>query len=278
MGAAPTGVGIGLRQELFEALLGTTETIPWLEFVPENYFAAEGFRRRALEQCKERWPLVPHGVALSIGGPAPLDFEYLRQLKALLRAVSAPYFSDHLCFSNAHGIEFHDLLPLPFTEAAAHHAAERARVAADFVELPLLLENITYYAEMPGSQLSEGEFMRRVLEQSGAHLLLDLNNVYVNAKNHGRSPEQVLSELPLERTRQIHLAGHVREGARLLDNHGGPVCDQVWELYRQVTLSHGSVPTLVEWDTAVPELARVLEEAAHATRIAQNPEPGWTRS
>ncbi len=275
---APSGVGIGLRQELFDAVLSTQREIAWLEFVPENYFAQSGFRRRALARCAERWPLVPHGVALSVGGPDPLDFDYLRKLKALLRSVSASYFSDHLCFSSAHGYAFHDLLPLPFTEAAARHAGERARQVADFIELPLLLENITYYAEMPGSELSEGEFMALVLEHSGAGLLLDLNNVYVNAKNHGRAPEDVLLDLPLERTRQIHLAGHVREGARLLDTHGAPVSGEVWQLYRKVCAHLGSVPTLVEWDTEIPSLDAVLDEALLAARLAEVPDRSWTTS
>jgi len=275
---APVGVGIGLRQELYESLLSTEQALAWLEFVPENYFSERGFRRRTLARCAERWPLIPHGVALSIGGPDPLDQNYLARLKALLRAVSAPYFSDHLCFSSALGQAFHDLLPLPFTEAAAHHAASRARAAMDAVELPLLLENITYYAEMPGSQLSEGEFISRVLDESGAQLLLDINNVYVNARNHGRDPLTSLLELPLERTRQIHLAGHVGDGQRLLDNHGASVSLEVWELFRAVIHRIGPVPTLIEWDTDVPHLERVLFEVRVAEQILGELERGWDQN
>ncbi len=241
--------------------------IAWLEFVPENFLTHGGARQRLLEQCAERWTMVPHGVALSVGGPDPLAGDYVRRLKNLARKVKAPYFSDHLCFSSAHGYAFHDLLPLPFSDEAADWAAARARMAAEALELPLLLENVTYYAEMPGSRLSEGAFLRAVLETSDSYLLLDVNNAYVNARNHDRDPWLALLELPLERTRQIHLAGHTLEGERLLDDHGSAVSEPVWELYRRVIERIGPVPTLIEWDTNTPPLERLLQEANRAGSV-----------
>lgn len=269
---SPQGVGIGLRRNHYDALLETGRQIDWLEYVPENFVFQGGFRRRAFDACCSRFPLVAHGVSLSVGGPDPLNFEFLGGLKELLRQAKATYFSDHLCFSSAGGHAFHDLLPLPFSEEAVKHTADRARQVADFLELPLVLENITYYAEMPGASMSEGEFVSAVLQESGAGLLLDVNNAYLNAVNHGREPLSVLEELPLERVRHIHLAGHVRDGDVLLDNHGTKISDPVWALYKQVLRRTGPQPTLIEWDTNIPSLDRVLDEADAARVIYQEVE------
>lgn len=266
---SPEGVGIGLRRNHYDALLETGRQIDWLEYVPENFVFQGGFRRRAFDACCSRFPLVAHGVSLSVGGPDPLNFEFLKGVKELLRQANASYFSDHLCYSSAGGHAFHDLLPLPFSEEAVHYTAERARQVADFLELPLVLENITYYAEMPGGRMSEGEFVSAVLEESDAGLLLDVNNVYLNAVNHGRDPLSVLEGLPLDRVRHVHLAGHVQDGDVLLDNHGTPVSDPVWALYRELLRRSGPRPTLIEWDTNIPSLDRVLDEADAARAIYQ---------
>ncbi len=267
--SGPTGIGIGLRRAHYDSLLETTRELDWLEFVPENFVFQSGFRQRAFDACAGRYPMVPHGVSLSVGGPDPLNREFLLGLKALLRKTGAQYFSDHLCFSSAYGHAFHDLLPLPFSEEAVRYVANRARQAADIVELPIVLENITYYAEMPGAEMTEGEFICAVLEESDSGLLLDINNAYLNAMNHGREPHEVLSELPLSRVRQIHLAGHVRDGDVLLDNHGTPVCGEVWSLYGAIIEQLGPIPTLIEWDTHIPPLDRVLDEADRARQIYQ---------
>jgi hypothetical protein len=263
------GVGIGLRKELAGQLLATERCVDWLELIPENFLVQGGWRRSMLEACLERWPIVSHGVCLSVGGPDPLDRDYLDKLRRLLDRLEPPFFSDHACYERAHGFFFHDLLPLPFTEEAASWAAARAREAAERVGRPLALENITYYAEMPSSVLSEGEFLHAVLDQSGCGLLLDVNNVYVNAVNHGREPRDVLYELPLDRVWQIHLAGHQREDDILLDDHGSAVCDEVWALYRDALEHVGPKPTLIEWDTNIPPLDRVLDEADRARTILQ---------
>jgi hypothetical protein len=259
--AGPVGVGIGLRRQHLDAITKTERRIDWIEIIPENFMGFGGHARRALDKCSQRWPVAVHGVALSLGGPDPLDQAYLAELGSLLDRVGAAWFSEHACWSAIGGVQTLDLLPLPFTETAAEHLAARTRHVADRIGLPLLLENITYYAEMPTSVLSEGAFLREVLQRSGAGLLLDVNNVYVNACNHGVDPRAALEALPIERTRQIHLAGHRREGDVLLDDHGSAVHDPVLDLYAFALERTGPVPTLIEWDNRVPPLDVLLDDA-----------------
>ena len=271
MAGEPTGVGIGLRRQYFEEVLSTTRQIDWLEIIPENFVDYGGWPASVLERCTERWPIVSHGVSLSLGGPEPLDRELLAHVDSLLARIDAPWWSEHLCFARAGGYVMHDLLPLPFTDEAVRHVASRVRAAQDRIGRPLLLENITYYAEMPGSVLGEGAFIRAVLDETGAGLLLDVNNVYVNAVNHRRDAMTVLRELPLDRVRQIHVAGHTPapppfEGI-LYDTHGAPVAERVWALYREALRLCGPVPTLLEWDTRIPPLGVVLDEADRARAI-----------
>jgi len=265
MSRSPQGVGIGLRREHFDALPETERHVDWLEIIPENFIANGGRSRRVLDRCHARWAIGAHGVALSIGGPDPLDRDYLDLLKGLLDDLGAPIHTDHLCYAVAGGVNFADLLPLPFTEAAVHHVAQRARQVAEHLERPLLLENISTYADMPGAEMSEAEFIRAVLEESGCGLLLDVNNVYVNAFNRGTDAMADLQALPLERAGRIHIAGHKYrddgDGAFAVDNHGTPVIAPVYELYRAALERTGPVPTLLERDLNVPPLDEVLDEA-----------------
>jgi hypothetical protein len=204
---------------------------------------------------------------MSIGGPEPFDGQYLGALKRLLDEAEVPLYTDHLCYASAGGLALHELLPLPFTEEAVKHVAGRVRELADRLERPIALENISFYAVMPGSEFDEAAFVRAVIEESGAFLLLDVNNVYVNAVNHGKDATQWLDELPLDKTVQIHVAGHVEDGPRLLDNHGRPVKDEVWALLEHALHKVGPVPVLLEWDTDIPELDRVLDEADRAREV-----------
>jgi uncharacterized protein len=263
------GVGIGLRREHFAAIEACERPLDWLEIIPENYVGYGGAARRNLARCRERWPVIAHGVSLSLGGPDPLSAEYVTGLRRLLDERQAPFYTDHLCYATIEGVDFYDLLPLPFTEAAVRHTAGRIRELADRLERPVAVENITYYAQMPGGHLSEGQFVSAVVEEAGCGLLLDVNNVYVNAINHGQDPLAVLEALPLRHTLQIHIAGHVEEGGRLLDTHGRPLVDPVWQLYEQALARVGPVPTLLEWDTDIPALDRVLDEADRARAIWQ---------
>jgi uncharacterized protein len=264
------GVGIGLRREFHDAILSTNRTIDWLEIVSENFLTLAGRSRYVLDACRERWPIVAHGVAASLGTGATAndrDRAYDAQLAKLTQHIGGPFFSDHLCYSSVHGHESFDLLPLPFTQEAADVARTRALALAEQVGQTMLLENITYYATMPSSTMSEGEFVRTVLDGSTCGLLLDINNVYVNARNHGQEPLAMLMQLPLDRVRQIHLAGHTFEQELLLDTHSRPVADPVWALFESVIAHVGPVPTLIEWDQQIPSLDAVIDEADKARQI-----------
>lgn len=279
-GRPVTGVGIGLRRRHFGELPETELDLDFLELVPENFIVGDaekgGRYARVLAACSERWPVLAHGISMSVGGPDPLagpeSRAYLRALKALLDRLDAPFYSDHLCFASLGGHATYDLLPMPFSEEAVHHTAARVRQLADILERPVALENISYYARMPGSELDEGAFVSAVVEEADCLLLLDINNIYVNARNHGQDPSEMLWALPGERACQIHLAGHKPEGPRLLDNHGAPVADPVWALYREAITELGSIPTLIEWDTHIPELAVVVAEAERARAIQREVE------
>ncbi len=272
------GVGISLRPEHHGAILATERRVDWLEIQPENYMRQGPRAQWALDACSERWPLIAHGIALSLGSPDPLSSDYLGDLARVLERIDAPYFSEHASFASAGGMSFHELLPLPFSERMADHLAARIREARDAIALPLSVENITYYAVMPSSAMSEGAFLTRVLDEADAGLLLDLNNVYVNAINHGQSPERVLHDLPLARTKQIHLAGHCREGDLLIDDHGSAVPEPVWELYRAALERLGPIPTLIEWENNLPSVDRVLDEADKARALLEAARVRWSIS
>ncbi|MCY1079973.1 MNIO family bufferin maturase [Archangium lansingense] len=263
-GLKPLGAGIGLRREFYARLPETSRALDWVEIIPENFLTLGGRSQRALDACVERWPALPHGVALNIGGPEPLDEDYLSRLKALVERVDAPFFSDHLCYSRLRGAYLHDLLPLPFSEEAVEHVVPRVREVKERVGRPFLLENPSYYARMPGGTLDEAAFLRHVAEEADCGLLLDVNNVYVNAQNHGYDPRAFVDALPLERVVQIHLAGHEQQPDVIIDTHGAPVCDEVWSLYRYVLERTGPVSTLMEWDQDIPSLEAVLDEADRA--------------
>ena len=265
LGQGPPGVGIGLRRPHHKSILGIERELDWLEFIPENFVGRGGRGPATLRAAAERWPVIGHGVSVSLGGPDPLDAEYLAALKQLLDDIGAPYYSDHICYASVGGTKLHDLLPLPFSQAAVEHVAPRVRELADRLERPILVENITCYAVMPGSDMSEGEFVRAIVEEADCGLLLDISNVYVNATNQGDDPLERLLALPLERAGQIHLAGYTDEGDRLVDTHAAPVVDAVWDLYEAALRRIGRpVSTLVEWDQRVPALDRVLDEADRA--------------
>ncbi|MCB9535976.1 MAG: DUF692 domain-containing protein [Myxococcales bacterium] len=263
----PAGVGIGLRREHFDSILQTERPLDWLEIVPENFIGHGGRAGAVLDACRERWPIGVHGVALSLGGPDPLDLDLLDGLAAVLDRVGATAFTEHLCFARAGGENFYDLLPLPFTRAAVDHVAARVRAARERLGCPILLENVSTYAVMPGAEMSEGAFVTAVLEAADCGLLLDVNNVFVNAHNHGTDPLDDLAALPLERAGRIHLAGHTYVDDLAIDNHGAPVIEPVWALYRAALEAAGPVPTLIEWDLHVPPLERVLDEADRARAL-----------
>ena len=260
------GIGLGLRRAYARELLVTDRRIDWLEVTPENWVGFGGERARLLRACAERWPIVSHSVSLSLGGPDPLDAPLLDSFEELRQQTDFAWWSDHLCYSSANGVQFQDLLPLPFSEEAVEHTASRIREAQQRVDAPLLVENISYYAHMPGGEFDDATFVRSVVERSDCGLLLDVNNVYVNAVNHGFAPRAFIDAMPLERVRQLHLAGHTRQDDGLIiDTHIGPIIDEVWDLYRYTLRRAGRlIPTLVEWDQDLPPLDEVLDELERA--------------
>lgn len=264
------GAGIGLRKEHFQALKKTNLPVQWLEIVPENFMNFGGFPQTILDLCASRWPIVSHGVNLSIGSIDPLNEEYVARLKAVLERTNAGWYSDHLCFTSVGGEYFHDLLPLPFSNEAADHVITRVQQLKKKIQKPFLLENPSYYVQMPGAQMTEAEFFSKVLEGADCGMLLDVNNVYVNSRNHGFDAKAFIRQLPLDRVAQIHMAGHKDFGDVIIDTHEGPIIDPVWELY-QFTLEtmERPVSTLIEWDTNVPSLDHVVAEAVHAQGIME---------
>lgn len=261
------GVGIGLRREFMQALLETNRQVDWLEIIPENIIGKAGRFPKAFEACRERWPMAAHGVALNLGGPDPFAEDHIGPLHQFLKDFDISTYSDHACYCTAEGHYSYDLLPLPMNETAVMHLARRIKEVQDRLQRQILVENISTYAIMPGSDLDEGAYLTAVCEEANCGLMLDVNNVFVNAFNHGLDANQLLHSMPLTRVGQMHIAGHLDKGTFLLDDHGHPVVDGVWELYRGALKQCGPVPVLLEWDTHIPSLDRVLDEADKARAI-----------
>jgi len=256
------GVGLGLRWEFLEEVLdGPALDIAFFEVSPENYMRRGGYYPAALERIGERYPIVTHGLTLSLGSADDPDPSFVRDLSVELDRLDTPWHSDHLSFTSAGETVLHELFPLPFDEASVRRVSDRVRRLTDELRRPVALENITYYAHFGARTMSEAEFISRVVESSGAPLLLDVNNVYVNAQNFGFDPRRHLAELPLDRVIEVHVAGHAKQASGLiLDNHGTPVASPVFELLEWTLERTGPVPVLLERDNDVPELAALLEE------------------
>ena len=267
--ARSPGFGLGLRTSHYADFLREPQRVDWLEAITDNYLVPGGRPLRMLDDIRERYPMALHGVALSIGSVQGPDAGYLEQVAALARRVRPLWVSDHLCWTGVHGRQLHDLMPLPFTEEALRVVVRNVRRAQDALGRRLLLENVSSYVEFASSQMSEPEFLREVCERADCLLLLDLNNVYVNARNHGHDAHAFLREIPPARVRQIHLAGHSDHGDHLVDTHDHPVAGPVWELYREACARFGSVATMIERDDRIPPLADLVGELDIARRIAR---------
>lgn len=266
----PAGArGLGLRGPHVDHILRHEPPVGFFEIISENYLACHGGRRRALAEIAERYPIVLHGVAMSIGSTDPLDMAYLAALDRLADAVRAPWVSDHLCWTGVLGVHTHELLPLPMTEDSLRHVIRRVRVVQDVLGRRLALENPSSYLEFTGSTMPEWEFLARLAEDADCGLLLDVNNVYVSSVNHGFDAGEYLAALPHHRVTQIHLAGHTDHGTHIIDSHDAPVAEPVWELYRQAVRLTGGVPTMVEWDDRLPEFAVLEAELDKARRVAE---------
>ncbi|GHC11339.1 DUF692 domain-containing protein [Thermomonas carbonis] len=268
------GFGLGLRPQHYDALLSADRNVvDWLEIVSENYLVDGGRPLAMLDRIAERWPLAMHGVALNIGGSDPLDREYLRALSALAKRVRPALISDHLCWSRHDGVQLHDLLPLPRDEATLAHVAARVQQVQDALGRQLVLENVSSYLRFAGDTLGEAEFLCALVQASGCGLLLDINNVYVNAHNHGIDAAAYLDALPRHAVKQLHLAGHSEDAlgsGLLIDTHDAAVCDGVWALYAHALRRFGEVPTMIERDDDIPPLHDLLQELDIARRIASD--------
>jgi uncharacterized protein len=258
------GIGLGLRATHCPHILGQEPEVGWFEALSENYLDTGGRPRHTLEQIAERYPIVLHGVSLSIGGTDPLDFDYLRKLKSLARVVNARWISDHLCWTGVLGRNSHDLLPVPTNEATLAHIAERVRVVSDFLERPFVIENPSSYVAFAVSTMNEWDFMAQLAERADCGLLLDVNNIFVSAFNHSFDPNDYVDAIPVDRVVQIHLAGHTNYGTHIIDTHTGCVIDEVWALYARAVARFGNVSTMVEWDQDIPEFGVVHGEALKA--------------
>ncbi len=258
------GIGIGLRTVHFSHILGQEPEIDWFEALSENHMDSGGRPAYVLDKIAERYPVVLHGVSMSIGGTDPLDMNYLRKLKKLAKRVNARWVSDHLCWTGVMGKNTHDLLPVPTHERALEHIAERVRVVSDFLERPLVLENPSTYVAFKESTMTEWDFLAQLTERSDCYLLLDVNNVYVSAFNHGFDPKTYIDNIPKGRVVQIHLAGHTKYDTHIIDTHMGHVIDEVWSLYDYTCRRFGDVSTMVEWDQEIPDFETVHAEAKKA--------------
>ena len=257
-----SGFGLGLRPQHYEAILESAEGIDWLEVITENYLVPGGKPLHFLERFRERFPLVMHGVSLSIGSSDPLDAAYLAQVRALAQRIEPAWISDHLCWTGVEGRNLHDLLPLPYTEEALAHVVDRVRQVQDALQRQILLENVSSYLTYRDSEMTEWEFLREVAQRADCALLLDINNIYVSSVNHGFDPARYLEAMPAARVRQFHLAGHSDLKGHLIDTHDHPVAPAVWDLYAQALQRFGAVPTMIERDDNIPPLAELQAELA----------------
>jgi len=262
------GFGLGLRVDHYDTILNSEPAVDWFEIISENYLVPGGKPLHYLDRIRERYPLVMHGVSMSIGSTDPLNRDYLKQLRELARRVEPAWISDHLCWTGVHGTNLHDLLPLPYTEETIDHVATRIREVQDYLGRQMLIENVSSYVNYAQSQLSEWDFLRALCERADCLLLFDVNNVYVSSVNHGFDPLEYLNGIPAERVQQLHLAGHEDHGRYIIDTHDHPVSDPVWELYAQALRRFGPVSTMIERDDNIPPLDELIAELDHARRIA----------
>ena len=268
------GFGLGLRTVHYEDILATRPHVDWFEALSENYMVPGGKPLYYLDRIRAEYPVVLHGVSMSIGSSDPLDLEYLKELKALADRIEPAWMSDHLCWTGIARRNMHDLLPLPYTREAVDHVSARIRQVQDYLGRRILIENVSSYVSFERSEMTEWEFLRDIAERADCLLLFDVNNVYVSGFNHGFDPHEYIDALPGQRIQQIHLAGHSNCGTHIIDTHDAPVIDEVWKLYSYAIEAFGPIATMIERDDHIPELDVLVAEldqaralAAQATRL-----------
>lgn len=254
------GFGLGLRNEHFQEVLDQSPAVDWFEILSENYMVPGGKPRYYLRAIRERYPMAMHGVSMSIGSTDPLDYDYLHGLRQLMREVEPVWVSDHLCWTSVGGHNSHDLLPLPYTAQALDHLVARVQQVQDFLGREILLENVSTYAEFRDPEWTEWDFLAELSRRSGCRILLDVNNIYVSARNHGFDADTYLAAMPTDKVWQIHLAGHSDYGSYVIDTHDHPVRDEVWALYQRALQRLGPVSTMIERDDNIPLLAELVAE------------------
>lgn len=259
--------GLGLRKEHYSEFLETPVAVDFVEVISENFMVAGGQPRHILRQIRERYPVALHGVSMSIGSAEGLDLDYLKRLKSLVDEIEPLFVSDHLSWSRSGGFNSHDLLPVPYTDEALDRVCANIDRAQDVLGRAMLFENPSSYLAFDGASMSEWEFIAAMSRRTGCELLLDVNNVFVSASNHGFDARAFLDGIPAERVRQIHLAGHSQGRDLLIDSHDSPVCDGVWDLYAKAVALLGPVATMIERDDEIPPLAELLEELSIARML-----------
>jgi len=263
------GFGLGLRPPHYTAILESSPAVDWFEVITENYLVGGGRPLHFLDAIRARYPIVMHGVSLSIGSTAPLDRDYLGRVRALATRCEPEWISDHLCWTGTDGVNLHDLMPLPYTEEALAHVTARVAEAQELLGRPLVLENVSSYVSYTTSAMTEWAFLAELSRRTGCGLLLDVNNVYVSSRNHGFDPHAFIDGIPTARVQQFHLAGHLDLGTHVIDTHDAPVCEAVWDLYAYALRRHGPVSTLLERDDHIPPLAELVTELDRARAIAR---------
>lgn len=262
------GFGLGLRIDHYQTVLDTRPAIDWFEVITENYLVPGGKPLHFLRRIREHYPMVMHGVSMSIGSTDPLNLDYLRQVKQLAAELQPAWISDHLCWTQSQGTNTHDLMPLPYTDEALEHVVQRVQQVQDILGRRLLLENVSSYVTYTDSRMSEWQFLAEIAARADCLILLDINNIYVSAYNHGFDPLDYLNGIPSERVQQFHLAGHSNMGGYIIDTHDHPVIDPVWDLYRKAVQRFGDVSAMIERDDFIPPFDELFAELQFARRVA----------
>lgn len=261
------GCGLGLRSPYYQDILDTLPQIDWFEIISENYLNCGGLPFSTLLKIREHYPIVMHGVSLSIGSTDPLNWDYLNKLKHLASRIEPAWISDHCCWTSVNQINTHDLLPLPYTEEALYHTAQRIKQVQDFLGRQLVIENVSSYISYTHSMMSEWEFLNKLTKEADCLLLLDINNIYVSSVNHNYDPKVFINEISNERVQQFHLAGHMNKGEYIIDTHDAPIIDEVWGLYKFALQKYGKISTLIERDDKFPPLSELLGEVEQARNM-----------
>lgn len=263
------GFGLGLRTDHYETILNEKPAIDWFEIITENYLVPGGKPHYYLEKIRELYPMVMHGVSMSIGSSDPLDWQYLKEVKELAQKIEPRWISDHLCWTGIHEKNAHDLLPLPYTEETIKHVVDRISQVQDFFQQRILIENVSSYVTYQQSIMSEWDFLKEISERADCLILLDVNNIYVSSVNHEFNSHDYLVAMPKDRVQQIHLAGHSDMGDYIIDTHDHEIVHPVWNLYSAALRHFGMVSTMIERDDNIPPLSTLIEELNTARKISQ---------